>query len=160
MLRQFADAKPDARLAIAHAGSVLGVYRDRIVVHVPAPADYNAVWTGSGDVQLPHGTLAFAATRGSGIAACHLTASRVTIRAGVRGERLRPAGRKTRRAVADLLREASVPHWERLALPRVYCGSVLAAVPFAGIDAAFAARADEPGFVLEWRPRPDAPSML
>ena len=160
MLRQLIDAKPDARVAIAHAGCVLGLHRGRIVVHAPPPSDYGAGWTGSGDVQLPHGTLAFAATRGSGIAACRLAAARVTIRPGVRGERLLPAGRTARRAVADLLREAGVPHWERLALPRVYCGDVLAAVPFAGIDAAFAARADEPGFTLVWQPREDGGSML
>jgi tRNA(Ile)-lysidine synthase len=160
MLRQVVDAKPDARVTIAHAGCVIGIHRGRIVVHAPPPKDFAAAWTGSGDVQLPHGTLAFAATRGSGIAACHLAAERVTIRPGARGERLLPAGRTARRAVADLLREAGVPHWERLALPRVYCGDVLAAVPFAGIDAAFAARAGEPGFALVWQPREDEGSML
>ncbi|MGE5169104.1 MAG: tRNA lysidine(34) synthetase TilS [Rudaea sp.] len=160
MLRQFGQAHADARLAIAHAGCVLGLHRSRIVLYTRAPADYRAAWTGSGAVQLPHGTLAFAGARGTGIAARHLAACAVTIRAGARGERLRPAGRQARRAVADLLREAGVPHWERLALPRVYCGDALAAVPFAGIDAAFAASADEPGFVLVWHPRPDARPML
>ena len=51
-----------------------------------------------------------------------------------------------------LLREAGVPRWDRASLPRIYCGDALAAVPRAGVDAAFGARAHEPAFALDWRP--------
>lgn len=152
MLRQLVAARSDARVTIAHAGAEIGLYRGRIVIHRPAPRCYALEWSGSPTVALPHGTLVFTATLGSGIAARCLAASRVTLRAGIPGERLRVAGRASRRAVADLLREAGVPQWDRFGLPRVYCDDALAAVARAGVDVAFAARRDEPAFVLDWRP--------
>lgn len=152
MLRQFTATSADARVAIAHAGAELGVHRGRIVVHRPPPGRYDCDWTGAAAVELPHGTLVFATTRGSGIAARHLQASHVTIRHGCPGERLQIAQRTARRAVGDLLREAGVPAWERLAVPRVYCDARLAAVSRLGVDVAFAAAPDEPAIALDWRP--------
>ncbi|MDE2357839.1 MAG: tRNA lysidine(34) synthetase TilS, partial [Betaproteobacteria bacterium] len=99
---------------------------------------------------------ALAATRGAGIAARHLADAQVSIRAGAPGERLVPAGRTRRRPVTDLLREAGVPHWERSALPRLYCGERLAAVAILGVDVAFAAAPGEAGIALDWRPSPAA----
>ncbi|MEO9136680.1 MAG: tRNA lysidine(34) synthetase TilS [Casimicrobiaceae bacterium] len=154
MLRQLTNAGRDTRLAIAHGGAELGLHRGRIVVHRAPPGHYAQEWTGTPSVELPHGTLVFAALHGAGIAARHLASSRVTIRTGVPGERLRLAGRASHRCVADLLREAGVPQWDRIGLPRVYCDEALAAVPCAGVDARFAATQDEAAFALEWQPRP------
>jgi tRNA(Ile)-lysidine synthase len=151
MLRQLCAAGADARVALRHAGAEVGVHRGRIGVHRPAPAAFCRAWNGEPRLELAHGTLALTPRRGSGIASRHLDASTVTLRAGVAGERIQLAGRM-RRPVADLLREAGVPHWDRLALPRVYCGESLAAVAGLGIDAAFAASPDEPAFALEWHP--------
>jgi len=152
MLAQLAGARDDARVAMGHDGAQIGVHRGRIVVHPPAPAAFMHEWIGDPSVRLPHGTLLFTATDGTGIAQRRLAGTRVTIRAGTPGERLRIDERAPRRAVADLLREAGVPGWERPSLPRLYCGDVLAAVPRAGIDAAFVARAGEPAFTLDWHP--------
>jgi tRNA(Ile)-lysidine synthase len=152
MLRQLVTAGRDARTDIAHAGAKIGVHRGRVMIHRPAPAYFALEWSGASSVVLPHGTLLFNATRGTGIAAHHLRAARVTLRAGTSGERLGVAGCASRRAVADLLREAGVPHWDRIGVPRVYCGDALAAVARAGVDATFAARRDEPAFALDWRP--------
>ena len=152
MLTQLTHARHDARVTIVHDGAELGVHRGRVVVHAPAPAPYRRAWTGAPSIELPHGTLRFAATRGDGIALRCLAASTVTIRDGAPGERLRVGARALRRPVSDLLREAGVPRWDRASLPRLYCGDQLAAVPHAGIDAAFAAQGDEPAFALDWRP--------
>jgi tRNA(Ile)-lysidine synthase len=152
MLRQLQGGAADARTSIAHAGAELGVHRNRLIVHRRAPPGYAREWTGAATVELAHGTLVFSAARGCGIAARHLASSPVTIRTGMAGERLRLAGRTSRRPVADLLREAGVPKWDRLALPRLYCGESLAAVVPLGVDAAFAATSEEPAFMLEWRP--------
>ncbi len=154
MLRQVTAARSDARVALAHAGAELGVHRGRVFVHRRAPAPYVREWSGEPVVELPHGALLFEPVRGSGIAARHFVPGGVTIRAGVPGERLRVTAHAPLRAIADLLREAGVPHWERLALPRVYCGDTLAAVPSAGVDEAFAAAPGEPALVVSWRPRP------
>jgi tRNA(Ile)-lysidine synthase len=153
MLRQVAGAKRDARTTLVHAGVELGVHRGRLRVHGCAPEPFAREWSGARAVELAHGTLVFAPAQGTGIAARLLDTSRVTIRNGVPGERLRPSGRAARRAVADLLREAGIPRWDRVARPRVYCGDVLAAVAEAGVDSAFAAAPGEPAFALEWRPR-------
>ena len=153
MLEQLTSAGDDARIALVHEGAEIGVHRGRVFVHRPAPAAYVHEWTGAREVALPHGTLAFAPALGSGIARRHLASARVTIRCGLPGERLRIDGR-ARRAVADLLREAGVPAWDRFALPRVYCGDALAAVACAGVDAAFGAAPGEPAFTLDWRPEP------
>jgi tRNA(Ile)-lysidine synthase len=154
IVRQLTTASDDAQVAIAHDGAELGLFRDRIAVH-RVPLDcYARDWDGASTVELPHGTLVFAPAHGEGVAARHLAASRVTIRAGARGERLRLAGRTGHRHVAELLREAGVPQWDRIGLPRVYCDETLAAVPGAGVDARFAAAHDEPAVVLDWRPRP------
>lgn len=152
MLRQLVTARRDARVAVAHAGAEIGWYRDRIAIHRPAPPRYALEWSGAPAVDLPHGTLVFRASVGAGIAARYLASSRVTLRAGTPGERMRMAGRASRRAVADLLREAGVPQWDRFGLPRVYCDNALAAVARAGVDARFAPQPDEPAFVLDWRP--------
>jgi len=152
MLRQIAAAGTDARVALRHAGVEIGLHRGRIRVHQPRPAPFCHRWDGSPRIELPHGTLVLTPQRGGGIAARHLDPSTVTIRSGMPGERLQLAGR-TRRPVADLLREAGVPHWDRLVLPRVCCRESLAAVAALGVDAAFVALPDEAAFALEWHPQ-------
>ena len=152
MLSQLVEAGDDARVALVHDGAEIGVHRGRVLVHPPPPAAYRHAWTGAQEVSLPHGTLAFTPALGTGIARRHFASAAVTIRGGLRGERLRVAGRP-RRAVAELLREAGVPAWDRLALPRVYCGDALAFVASAGVDADFAAAPGEPAFTLDWRPQ-------
>jgi tRNA(Ile)-lysidine synthase len=153
MVSQLTRAADDARVALVHGGVTIGVHRGRIVVHRPVPSPYVHEWSGAHEVALPHGTLAFAPALGIGIARRHLAGARVTIRAGLPGERLHIAGR-SRRAVADLLREAGIPAWDRVALPRIYCGESLAAVACAGVDAAFGAAPGEPAFTLDWHPQP------
>ena len=150
ILQQLVNAGADARIAIGHHGAEIGVHRGRVVVHrVPLPA-YRFDWYGTEAIELPHGTLRLVRGYGNGIATRHLAGCAITIRSGAPGERLQPAGRAARRQVADLLREAGVPRWERQAVPRVYCNESLAAVAPLGIDAAFAAERGEPALVIGW----------
>jgi tRNA(Ile)-lysidine synthase len=44
--------------------------------------------------------------------------------------------------------------WQRQALPLVWCGDALAAVPGVGVDVAFQAAAGEKGLRLIWRHTP------
>jgi tRNA(Ile)-lysidine synthase len=155
MVAQLSHAGSDARVDIAHAGWRLGVHRGRIVLHRAACDPFAHEWNGTDAIELPHGTLRLGRAYGSGIGMRHFAASRVTIRSGVRGERLQLAARADRRRVADMLREARVPHWERQALPRIYCNDSLAAVAPLGIDVAFAASPVEAGFTLSWYPAHD-----
>jgi tRNA(Ile)-lysidine synthase len=152
MLRQLTTAGRGARVALHHAGARVRVHRGRIVVHPDACVPFAIRWDGEESIALPHGTLRVACTRGAGIAARHLEGSTVTIRSGIPGERLRTASHGARRRVADLLREAGIPSWQRPAIPRVYRGDTLAAVAALGVDAAFVARPGEPAFTLAWQP--------
>ena len=152
MQRQLAHAAADARVCLAHDGVEIGVHRGRIVVHPPAIAPFAADWHGEASLLLPHGTLEFAATEGAGLAASMLANASVVIRPRAGGERIRVERDRPRQAVKRLLQTAGVPHWQRDALPLVWCGDALAAVPGLGVDVAFAAGAGEPGFEVKWHP--------
>ncbi|MBN9127438.1 MAG: tRNA lysidine(34) synthetase TilS, partial [Nitrosospira sp.] len=75
----------------------------------------------------------------------------VTVRMRRGGERLRPDRNRPRRSLKNLLREASLPPWERDALPLIFSGDHLVCVPGIGIDCAYQAASREPGLVVEWR---------
>ena len=154
MLQQLVHADADARVSLRHAGASIGIHRGRILVHRAECEPFAHGWDGTDAVALPHGTLTLVSRVGHGIAARHLRASGITIRSGLPGERLALAGRTARRPVADLLREAGIPHWERRGLPRICCGGALAAVAILGVDAAFAAAPGEPARDIVWRPGP------
>ena len=157
MLAQFTRARPDARVKLAHAGTEIGVYHHRIVIHAPPPPAYSVPWIGQALVKLPHGILAFEPTLGQGIATERLDAAQVTVRARRGGERLQLAPGRPRRALKGILQEAGVPEWQRRELPLVFCGDELAAVPGLGVDVAYQARGSAPGFALRWEPSAAGP---
>ena len=151
MMTQLAGAKPDARVRLSHASVEIGIHRGRIVVHAPPSAAFAVPWRGEATILLPHGTLDFAPATGRGIAAATLARAPVTLRSRSGGEMLRLGPRRPRRPVADLLQQAGVSWWSRAALPFVWCGDDLVAIPGVGVDAAFQAGAGEPGLELHWR---------
>jgi len=153
MVDQLARARDDATVAIAHAGAIVGRHRGRVAVHAPAPHDYAASWHGEAAVTLPHGELRFESVEGGGVDAARVGAG-LSIRPRHGGERIRLAGERTRRALKSILRESSLPTWERDALPLVVAGDVLVAVPGIGVDEAWQAGPGLPGRLPVWRARP------
>lgn len=154
MLRQLAGESTRSRVAMRHDGVELGVHRGRLAVHARTVEPFSHTWTGAETVALPHGRLTSTHEHGAGIASHHLAGPPVTIRSGTVGERLRLPGRQSPRRVTELLREAGVAPWDRAGVPRVYIGGALVAVPMLGTDAAFAARADDPGLTFDWHAAP------
>jgi len=154
MLRQLADAAADARVRLVHDGAEIGIHRNRILVHGAAVAPFVAPWRGEPALDLPHGTLEFAAVTGQGLAVAAVERGPVVVRTRAGGERIRVAADRPRQALKRLLQAASVPEWQRDALPLVWCGDVLAAVPGIGVDAEFAAAPGERGVDVRWHPRP------
>ncbi len=152
MLRQLAEARADARTCIAHDGVEIGCHRGIVVVHAPSPEAFVRDWHGETEVALPGGTLAFTPTQGAGMTAALLAQLPVTLRSRAGGERMQVAVNRPRRAVKKLLQDAGVATWTRQALPLVWCGDRLAAVPGVGIDLAFQAGPGEPGWTVDWRP--------
>ncbi len=152
MLDQLVRAAPDARVRLAHAGAEIGLHRGRIVVHAPAVAPFAVAWRGEELLALPHGTLEFAPCVGAGVEREALDSGTVTIRPRAGGERIRLAVDRPRRALKGLLQDAGMPPWQRAALPLVFCGDALAAVPGIGVDAAFQTGAGRPGCSVLWHP--------
>jgi tRNA(Ile)-lysidine synthase len=152
MLRQFLRTSGDAKVSIAHQGSEIGVFRGRIVVHAPAPEPYVLAWRGEPEIRLPGGALRFVAARGAGLCADRLRDAPVSLRSRAGGERIQLAANRPHHAVKKLLQESRLPPWERAALPLVWCGDELAAIPGIGIAVAFQAPRDKAGWTLAWTP--------
>ena len=152
MLRQLLRAADDAKVSIAHEGREIGVYRGRVVIHSRPPEPYALAWRGELEVRLPGGVLTFVRVRGAGVCADRLEQAPVSLRSRAGGERIQLATNRPHRAVKKLLQEAGLPRWERDALPLVWCGEELAAIPGVGVAVAFQAARDRAGWTLAWRP--------
>ena len=152
VLRQLRSASADARTRIAHDGAEIGCHRGRVIVHAPTTAPFAVAWQGTPEVKLPGGVLAFERAEGDGLALAKIAGAPVMVRSRLGGERIKLAINRPRRSVKKLLQEARLSQWQRQALPLVWCGDMLAAVPGIGVDLAFQAEHDEPGWNLAWLP--------
>jgi tRNA(Ile)-lysidine synthase len=153
MLHQLQTAGADARIRIVHDGAEIGCHRGRVVVHAAADGPYARGWRGESSVELPGGILRFERTHGAGIAAAKFDAAVVTICSRRGGERIQLAANRPRRAIKKLLYDARLPIWRRQALPFIWCGEELAAVPGIGVALAFQAQPGEAAWSVDWRPR-------
>ncbi len=154
MCDQLRNARVDARIRLSHAGAEIGVHRNRVIVHAPAPATFEYDWSGEPVVTLPHGVLQFDRSFGSGVSAALLQGGRVVVRSRRGGERMQLAANRPRQALKSLLQQAHIPAWARMGWPLVFCDDVLAGVPQIGVDMNFAASAGEDGFELLWSEGP------
>jgi len=150
---QLTVSRGDASVRLTHDGRTLGIHRGRIVVHRVPPVAYARAWRGESSLDLPHGRLDFVPTRDRGLCVAHRDAG-WTVRPRAGGERFQPFATRPRRALKSWLQEASVPSWEREALPLVFHGEDLVAVPGFGVDVAYQAKGGEAGLALVWRPFP------
>jgi tRNA(Ile)-lysidine synthase len=151
LLAQCGSARSDARVQVAHAGSVIESHRGLLVVHAqPGPA-FECAWRGEAELVLPAGTLTATPEVGRGLATTALRASlRIASRRG--GERLRIAHDAAPRSVGGWLARTSAPSWQRNLWPIVWCRDTPVAVPGLGVDPDYAAAAGDAGCVLRWTP--------
>lgn len=163
ILRQLLSARPDAKVHVVFGDAEVRCFRD--VVHVRKADTFpNAEWPLSwhGEKQLIiadlGGTVRFTRRKGLGINLQKLMEGPVTIRMRRGGERLCPSCNRPRRSLKNLLREASLPPWEREALPLIFSGEHLVCVPGIGVDCVYQAAAGEPGIVVEWKAGRKPPS--
>jgi tRNA(Ile)-lysidine synthase len=153
MYAQLAAARADARIRAPHAGMEIGVHHGRVVIHRAAPPPFECAWQGEPTLVLAHGTLEFLRARGRGIAATQALSNGIVVRSRRGGERMQTAANRPSRALKALMQEAGMAPWTRFAIPLVYCGDSLAAVPGIGIDPRFTAPVDGEGFELVWNER-------
>jgi tRNA(Ile)-lysidine synthase len=154
MLDQLVCARGDARVRLSHAGVEIGIHRGRAVVHPPRAPAYESKWRGEAALDLPHGKLAFNACAGGGLDLARLENAPVVVRPRRGGERLTLDTRGPARALKRMLQESGLSPWERAALPLLFCGDALAAVPCIGVDVAFRAPPGRRGIALVWTPAP------
>lgn len=155
-LEQLLQARPDAEPRVSLAGHELVRYRDRIQAFERTPARVAGEWPWRGEAILDLGelgVLAFTATQGGGVSQARLMHD-ATVRPYPGGAKLRPDCRRSRRSVKNLLQEAAVPPWARRQLPALYCDGQLVWLAGIGIDCAFQAGPDEPGWLISWRRPP------
>jgi tRNA(Ile)-lysidine synthase len=152
MLRQLIQAADDVQVSIGHAGREIGIHRGRIHIHASAPAAYVRPWHGEHELHLPGGTLVFDRVRGTGLCVERLLQAPVTLRSRVGGERMQLAANRPHHAVKKLLQQMGLPQWERGALPLLWCGDELAAIPGIGVAVTFQAARDAAGWELVWKP--------
>lgn len=155
ILRQLRSSSADSKLHIIFGNTEVRCFRG--MVHVrnadsSLDSEWRVAW--NGEKQLPiaglGGTVRFTPRKGAGISLQKLKESPVTVCMRRGGERLRPDCNRPRRSLKNLLREASLPPWEREVLPLIFIGEQLACVPGIGVDCGFQAVAGEPGVVVEW----------
>jgi tRNA(Ile)-lysidine synthase len=152
LLAQLGAARADSRIGFVHDGVRFGVHRGRLQRRPEAPSPFECEWHGERELALPHGRLAFTETVGGGICAEAAASAPVVVRSRLGGERFAPDPSRPRRALKAWLRESGLPPWQRAALPLVFCGAALAAVPGLGVDVAFRPPPGARGFRLDWYP--------
>jgi tRNA(Ile)-lysidine synthase len=157
MLRQLTSASADARVRLVHDGAEIGVHRGCLVVHAPPQPPFAVAWRGEAALELPHGRLEFLPCQGDGLALEHIAGRSFVVRNRSGGERLVVTPSGPRRSLKHVLQEAGVPHWQRAALPLVFCDGALAAVPGVAVDAGYRAAPGHPGLVPTWREAPIEP---
>ncbi len=154
MMTQLTQGAADARIAIAHDGSVLGVHRGRVHVHAPAQPWPGRRWHGEDALELPHGRMAFASVDPDAFRALCRAGLALELRPRRRGERIRRGAAQPSPSVAGRLQQDGVPHWRRDIWPLVCCNGVPLAVPAADADTRISAGDDMPEIVVRWTPHP------
>ena len=156
ILRQLLSSQPDAKLNVVFGNTEVRCFKGLIHVRkLSATPDtqWRRAWQGEKQLVIPElgGSLRFARGKGAGISLRKMEEHAVTIRLRQGGERLRPDCNRPRRSLKNLLREASLPPWERGTLPLIFNGEHLVCVPGIGVDCDFQAAAGEPGLLVEWQ---------
>jgi tRNA(Ile)-lysidine synthase len=154
MLAQLCAARGDARIRLAHAGAEVGVHRGRIRVHAPPPLPFAMPWRIDADLVLAHGRLTSERADGEGLDLARVAGAMLTVRSRRGGERLSLGRNRPHRALKVILQDAGVAPWDRVALPLVYCGDALIAVPGVGVAAEWQCEPGAKGVIIRWRPAP------
>jgi tRNA(Ile)-lysidine synthase len=162
MARQLYEARAGARVRIAHDGVVLARHRGMACIARGVACDpgeaWRVPWRGEEQLELGHGrgSIRFAPVLGAGLPAALCASGEWHFAPRRGGERLRLAAGGPSRTLKNLLREASIPEWERRRLPLLFHGERVAWVPGIGVAADFACAPGAPGLVPAWSSTQDA----
>ncbi len=112
------------------------------------------VWHGESYLELKHlrGVICFTQVQNQGISQQKILNKPITVRLRSGGERFKPACNRPRRSLKNLLQEAVIPPWERIAIPLLFYCEKLIWVPGIGIDCEFQVKSNEIGILPTWNP--------
>ncbi|MDE2366841.1 MAG: tRNA lysidine(34) synthetase TilS, partial [Betaproteobacteria bacterium] len=164
MLKQLLSSRSDAKLHVVFGNAEIRRFRGEVYVRKANRNDAGKTgaaaaieawpqWRGEKQFAVDElgGIIRFDRRKSTGINLQKLTESPVTVRLRRGGERLRPDCNRPRRSLKNLLREASLPPWERESLPLIFSGERLACVPGIGVECDFQAAPGEQGLVVSWQ---------
>jgi tRNA(Ile)-lysidine synthase len=139
LLRQVLTAKKDATIKIYLSKEFeIRRYQDEIYIvqkNQNGQKNYEMIWKGESEIILPNGQkLTFKKVKGRGINLKFLSNQKLKIRNRQGGESFKPDSKRPTKKIKQLLQESDLPPWERDALPLIFIGNELAAVPNFGID--------------------------
>lgn len=159
ILDDLVPARRDAQPLVSWPDGEVRRYRGRLYgmrpLGPPPPAGWHGCVVPTETIELPCGlgSLALEPATGQGIATDALSGRlEVSFRSG--GESLRPAGRDSARALANLFQEAGVVPWMRSRVPLLRDTGRVVAVAGLWIAEGYAARDGQPGAVPRWRRGP------
>ncbi|MBK8741599.1 MAG: tRNA lysidine(34) synthetase TilS [Betaproteobacteria bacterium] len=134
-IRQAFEAREDRHPMLELDGEcALAAERGQLgIIRVQPPSPILATWHGESVIELAHGRLRFAATRGTGIRAALVPAGGLAIGCRHGGERLRVAPNRPLRTLKNLMQEAGIPAAARGRWPLVSHECRLVAVPGIGV---------------------------
>ncbi|MBL8497687.1 tRNA lysidine(34) synthetase TilS [Nitrosomonas sp. JL21] len=157
ILKQLQALSPDHQFHVSFGNTEIRSYQGAIyILSRPKGAaeftEFRRLWHGEAlpDVQHTQGAIRFIESKGLGISPRKILGKTIGIRLRKGGERFMPACNRPRRSLKNLLQEASIPPWERMRMPLLFCDERLVWVPGIGIDCEFQAESGELGILPVW----------
>ncbi len=150
---QLAGEPRTRHAAIRWRGAELRRYRDSLVLRAitpPATGTGAVPWDGTRPLPLPSigRRLRLSPVQGRGLARARVNGAIYSVRFRQGGETCRLPGRTHHHKLKKLLQEAGVPPWERAQLPLLFVNGEIAAIGDRWVCEPFAAKPDEPGWVV------------
>ncbi len=152
VLKAALSTRADARTELVHENVRLVRERDRLIFVPCEPGDFELIWRGEPELELPHGRLQFTLTAGEGLHQATLADPQCRIRPSPPGARIWLPRQTRPKAVKELLRASGVPAWARPSWPAVFFDDTLIAVAGLGPDKSHSCKANEQGWMLQWQP--------
>jgi len=157
ILNQLLSIRIDSQLHISFGNTEIRCYKDAVYIlarKMQPEVTRQVVWHGEAYLALQYlnGSIHFTQVKSQGINQQKIINRLITIRLRMGGERFTPACNRPRKSLKNLLQEASIPPWERNAIPLLFCDEKLVWVPGIGIDCEFQVKSDELGILPIWNP--------
>jgi len=157
ILRQLWALSPDHQFHVSFGNTEIRSFHGAIYIlskqeKAEEFTEYRYVWHGEALPNIQHiqGIIQFIESKGQGISSKKLLDNMISIRLRKGGERFKPACNRPHRSLKNLLQEASIPPWERMRVPLLFCDGKLVWVPGIGIDCEFQAGPGDVGIMPIW----------